>query len=398
MAELKPGWRRVKFGDVVRLNKETCKDPAAEGLERYVGLEHLEPGDLRVRSWGNIADGTTFTNRFRPGHVLFGKRRAYQRKVAVVSFDGVCSGDIYVLESKDRHVLLPELLPFLCQTDAFFDHAVGTSAGSLSPRTNWGSLAAYQFALPPLDEQERLVRVLSASAATEERIAELVQANEVLLQSATDEHMRRIQDQAVPISMLVENLVLCRPQDGNHGGRHPKACDYVEDGVPFLMASDIRRGVVDLRDCKRISRELAGSLRADFRATNGDILLTHKGTLGESAVLDGLAEPYAMLTPQVTYYRVKDTSRLVPRFLLFALRSSDFRRQLEAHGRQSTRAFVSIAAQAKLEVPWPSPGHQDRVASDLQAISQSLDLAMTRQRAMKQISKALLELALAGAT
>ena len=80
--------------------------------------------------------------------MLFGKRRAYQRKVAVADFDGVCSGDIYVFETKDAKVLLPELLPFICQTDAFFDHAVGTSAGSLSPRTNWSQLSNYSLSLP----------------------------------------------------------------------------------------------------------------------------------------------------------------------------------------------------------------------------------------------------------
>ena len=125
---LKSGWLRVKFGDVVRLSKARSQDPLADGIERYVGLEHLEPGDLRIRSWGSVADGVTFTSVFQPGQVLFGKRRAYQRKVAVADFSGGCSGDIYVLETKDAQVLLPELLPFICQTDAFFDHAVGTSA------------------------------------------------------------------------------------------------------------------------------------------------------------------------------------------------------------------------------------------------------------------------------
>ena len=159
MAEkyLKPGWRKVKFGEVVRLSKARCADPLAEGIERYVGLEHLEPGDLRIRSWGNVADGVTFTSMFKAGDVLFGKRRAYQRKVAVADFTGVCSGDIYVLETQDAGVLLPELLPFICQTDAFFEHAVGTSAGSLSPRTNWTSLMAYEFLLPPIEEQRRIV-------------------------------------------------------------------------------------------------------------------------------------------------------------------------------------------------------------------------------------------------
>lgn len=68
----KPGWRRVKFGDVVQLSKARCADPLADGVERYVGLEHLEPGDLRIRSWGNVADGVTFTSVFKPGQVLFG--------------------------------------------------------------------------------------------------------------------------------------------------------------------------------------------------------------------------------------------------------------------------------------------------------------------------------------
>ncbi len=158
----KAHWTRVAFGDVVRLSKARTKDPEAEGYERVVGLEHIDPGDLRIRRWADIADGTTFTSVFKPGQVLFGKRRAYQRKVAVADFAGVCSGDIYVLEPSSD-ALMPELLPFICQTDAFFDHAVGTSAGSLSPRTNWKSLASFEFMLPPLQEQSRLLEVLVAA-------------------------------------------------------------------------------------------------------------------------------------------------------------------------------------------------------------------------------------------
>ena len=148
-AGLSNGWTRVAFGDVVQLSQDRVDEPEADGFSATSVCEHIESGDLRIRRWGNIADGTTFTSVFRPGQVLFGKRRAYQRKIAVADFGGVCSGDIYVLEPRNAK-LLPELLPFICQTDAFFAHAVGTSAGSLSPRTNWNSLAAYEFALPPL--------------------------------------------------------------------------------------------------------------------------------------------------------------------------------------------------------------------------------------------------------
>jgi type I restriction enzyme S subunit len=153
----------VKFADVVRLNTDRTADPASAGIDRFVGLEHIEPENLHIRSWGLVADGTTFTSTFKRGQVLFGKRRAYQRKVAVADFDGVCSSDIYVFESKDPNVLLPELVPFICQSEGFYDYAVKTSAGSLSPRTNWSHLANYEFPLPPVDEQRRIADLLWAA-------------------------------------------------------------------------------------------------------------------------------------------------------------------------------------------------------------------------------------------
>ena len=154
-------WTRVRFGDVVENANETERSPAEAGIDRFIAMEHLEPGSLHVREWGNVADGTTFTRRCRPGQVLFGKRRAYQRKVAVAEFDAVVSGDIYVLAPNDDR-LIPGLLPFLCLSERFFQHAVGTSAGSLSPRTNWSSLASFEFDLPSLDQQRRIAEILWA--------------------------------------------------------------------------------------------------------------------------------------------------------------------------------------------------------------------------------------------
>lgn len=205
----KAGWTRVAFGDVVRLSKARVADPEAAGIERVVGLEHIEPGDLRIRRWGDVADGTTFTTVFKPGQVLFGERRAYQRKVAVADFEGVCSGDIYVLEpANDR--LMPELLPFLCQTDAFFDHAVGTSAGSLSPRTNWTSLASFEFLLPPIQEQARLVEVLIAAQDSSENMLGLIEATRVAQIAAFEELLRRAD--AKPVSL--GSLMTASPRNG----------------------------------------------------------------------------------------------------------------------------------------------------------------------------------------
>lgn len=234
---LKPGWQRVKFGDVVRLSKARSQDPLADGIERYVGLEHLEPGDLRIRSWGNVADGVTFTSVFQPGQVLFGKRRAYQRKVAVADFSGVCSGDIYVLETKDAQVLLPELLPFICQTDAFFDHAVGTSAGSLSPRTNWTSLAGFEFMLPPMDEQTSLVQVLRGFEEAIESAQTISAAAETLRRSLMIDHFEAVHSDRRKVSEIGKWYSGGTPARGNSA--------YWNGPIPWVSPKDMKLAELD---------------------------------------------------------------------------------------------------------------------------------------------------------
>jgi hypothetical protein len=140
----KSAWKRVAFGDVVRNANETIRNLDAAGIGRIIAMEHLDPGELKISRWGSTEDGTTFTRRVRPGQTLFGKRRAYQRKVAFAEFDAICSGDIYTFEA-DETQILGEFLPVLVQSNEFFDHALGTSAGSLSPRTNWRDLASFEF-------------------------------------------------------------------------------------------------------------------------------------------------------------------------------------------------------------------------------------------------------------
>lgn len=163
MQSLKPGWKMVKFGDVVTNANLVERNPEENGVTRIVGLEHIDPENLHIHRWNNISEGTSFTRKFVLGQTLFGKRRAYQRKVAYAKFTGICSGDILTFEPKDRNILLPELLPFICQSDAFFSHALDTSAGSLSPRTSWTALKNFSFPLPPLEEQKRLAELLWAA-------------------------------------------------------------------------------------------------------------------------------------------------------------------------------------------------------------------------------------------
>lgn len=151
----------ITFGEIANEMRVSSKEPLAEGITRFVGLENIESGNLKIKSWGNVADGTTFTKTFQPGDVLFGKRRAYLKKAAVADFGGLCSGDILVLRAKEE-IILPELFPYYASADAFFEHAVSTSAGSLSPRTKWKDLAKFKFSIPHLKMQGKIFGVFKS--------------------------------------------------------------------------------------------------------------------------------------------------------------------------------------------------------------------------------------------
>lgn len=159
--DLNMEYQEVKFGDICREVKLTTKDPIADGYDKYIGLEHLDSGSLKIKRWGLIAeDNPSFTRVFKKGHILLGKRRCYLKKAAVAEFDGICSGDIIVIEA-NADIITKELLPFIIQKDNFWEYAVKNSSGSLSPRTKFSALANYKISLPSLDIQNEQVNILS---------------------------------------------------------------------------------------------------------------------------------------------------------------------------------------------------------------------------------------------
>lgn len=192
----KHNWNRVPVERAVHCVEEHDKNPLKNGLSNFVGLENLDGDSLKIIDFGKIEDGTTFTKTFQKGDVLFGKRRAYLRKVAVSDFDGICSGDILVFRAKEKEIL-PALLPYYVSSDSFINHAISTSAGSLSPRTKWRDLAIYEIPLPPLDEQERIVELFQSIEGA------------ILHAEGQERNLRRL------CKSLIDGLISDKPSFGN---------------------------------------------------------------------------------------------------------------------------------------------------------------------------------------
>ncbi|HGF7510033.1 TPA: restriction endonuclease subunit S [Vibrio cholerae] len=191
------------------------------------------------------------------------------------------------------------------------------------------------------------------------------------------------------VQELVVLGIIEKPLDGNHGGIHPKSSDYVESGIPFVMASDLINGHVDTVNCKFISEEQAKTLRKGF-AKEGDVLLSHKATIGRTAIVGKLDTEFVVLTPQVTYYRVKDRSKLNPQYLKYYFDSAAFQTLFEQWaGGGSTRLYLGITGQMKLPIELPDVNTQNLIVDVVNSFDQKITLNRQINQTLEQMAQTL---------
>lgn len=195
--------------------------------------------------------------------------------------------------------------------------------------------------------------------------------------------------QVATIDELVKQKIIAKPLDGNHGGIHPKASDYIESGVPFVMASDLAGGRVDLIDCKFISEEQASGLRKGI-AKAGDVLLSHKATIGRTAIVQDSKHDFIMLTPQVTYYRVIN-SRALSNIYLKAYFDSRFFQSILGlwAGAGSTRAYLGITGQLKLPIILPPIEIQNEISGQVHALNKKVNLNNEINQTLEEMAQAI---------
>ena len=191
------------------------------------------------------------------------------------------------------------------------------------------------------------------------------------------------------VEQLVADGVLHRPMDGNHGEQHPKVADYVSEGIPFIMANDLVQGRINYDDCNFITKKQADGLRKGF-AKPGDVLVTHKATIGRTALVGDEANPYIMLTPQVTYYRIRNPEVLDKRYLRHYFDSSLFQQTLSMWaGAGATRAYLGITGQGKLPVVIPPISKQRKIAAILTAYDDLIEVNKRRTALLEKMAEEL---------
>jgi type I restriction enzyme S subunit len=373
-------WPKVRFGDVVRDVKATV-DRETTDLTRFIAGEHMGSEDLHLRTWGDINGdylGPAFHRSFRKGQVLYGSRRTYLKKVAVASFDGICANTTFVLESQNPDVLLPELLPFIMLTDAFTQHSIRESKGSINPYINWKDIAKYEFPLPPKDEQRRIADLLWAADECVEHWKLIHSQCDALRRLLLHRCMRGQESagskRATTLGDLPRSwniLAIAEAGEVQLGRQRSPAYQTGEFTRPYLRVANVFDGFLKLDDV--LDMDFNARDYATFALKPGDILLNEgqsRELVGRCAIYNGEIDGCCF---QNTLIRFRAKSGVHPRYAFYFLQHLFYSGEFAAVARQTTSiAHLGAERFCKLEMAIPPPDEQERLVRVLDAIGQTV--------------------------
>jgi len=360
-------WQRVKFSDFAQNVNDRVDDPQTAGVDRYVGLEHLDPGSMTVNRWGSPDQVEATKLRFKSGDVIFGRRRAYQKKVARADFAGICSAHAMVLRAKTESID-PDFLPVFLSSDCFLDRAIQISVGSLSPTVNWKTLSVQEFDLPPLDQQRRIADLLWTVEKYLDSLAIRARALADLLGAQREEGVWGSSHEEKALSAVVESC--------EYGTSERCVTDAAEERTPVLRIPNVVTGKVTLQDLKYLPRAVSASdssavVSGDFLVvrTNGNPDYVGAGALVPS--LDGVF----LYASYLLRIRV-DPSILKPEFLDAGWKAQTMRRQLVPYIRSSAGNYnLSASSLLSRKFPVPSIEVQRAICSGIRDTETALDAA-----------------------
>ena len=379
-----------RFDQMAVQVKDKIDNPAEADVDRYVGLEHIDPESLKIRRWGETTDVESSKIIFKSGDIIFGKRRAYQRKLAVADFDGICSAHAMVLRPK-THVVLEEFLPFFMQSDIFMDRAVKISVGGLSPTINWSDIAKEEFALPPLEEQRRIAGVLQAASNLGNHLFSCIDAVDRMISALSFSTFSCLHnDERVPkrslgelLSVDISNGIFRKRKQFGSGTCLINVTDvYIDFEVP---TSDLERVPADQGEYE------------SFSARPGDVIFNRS-----SLVLNGIG--HACLVPDTEEKLVfechlmrarPNPNEIDSRFLAHYALSPHGRQHLLSRAQTTTMTTIGQGDIREMVIPCPDLTTQRQIASHLDQLYSAKRELTDRQRHLFDFARMNAETALA---
>jgi len=387
---VKSSWKPIRFEKIASKISETV-DPGSTTLNTYIGLEHIDAEDIHIRRSGTPDDVSGGKLKCYPGDVIFGKRRAYQRKAAIVDFEGICSAHAFVFRANPE-IIDPKLFPFFLHSDQFMHRMVDISVGGLSPTINWGDLKKQEFLLPPKDQQAQLAELLWAMDEVIERHEQLLIINKNFLESNLNSlvfgqygysKMKKTKIGEIPDKWNLKKLGdLClKIGDGIH-----KTPEYVEDSEYLFVNGN---NLIDNKITKTESTKCVSY--SEFEKYNkklalGSILLSINGTIGNLAFYQG---EDVVFGKSVAYMSVNE-KELDPLFLYYLLQTNKIKTFYERELTGSTISNLSLKTIRSTPIPLPSISEQKNISQKVKLLFESGEAVSKTNVTSKALQKSLI--------
>jgi type I restriction enzyme, S subunit len=388
---MKKGWERKKLGEVCAFDK-------AQGIHRglpYVGLEHIESHSARFIGSTAPQSVRSSTFRFSHEHVLYGRLRPYLNKALAPDFEGHCSTEIFPL--KPCRELSREYLLYWLLSDATCECINATCTGARMPRAQMNEVLAFDFPLPPLAEQRRIVGILDeafAGLATAQAHAEKnLQNARALFESHLNNVFSKKGEGWVekPLTNLCEFF---------GDGDWVESKDQSSEGIRLVQTGNVGEGV--FKDRAEKARYISEATFKRLRCTEifeGDCLISRlPDPVGRSCILPNIGE--RMITAvDCTIVRFK-RAQLFPKLFNLYSQSTGYIGAVAKQCTGTTRSRISRTNLGLIPVPVPPLPEQTRIIAHLDALSAETRrlaaLYESKLSALAELKKSLLHRAFAG--
>jgi type I restriction enzyme S subunit len=378
----KSTWITYRFDQLAQKVSETV-DPKTTDLEIYVGLEHLDRESIHLKRKGVPSDVSGGKLKCYPGDVIFGKRRAYQRKAAIVDFEGICSAHAFVLRAIPE-VMNPMLFPFFLHSDLFMHCAVDISVGGLSPTINWGQLKEQEFLLPPKDQQAQLAKLLWAMDEVIENEKEVLEKLKLSYQVEIEKSVPRNTQEY----WILGDVIKTRK------GVTYKSSDYSdkENGLPLLNLKSIERGggfnTEGIKYYKGVCKE-------SHFAKNDDLIIACTDITREGKVVGFPLHPSVyqnkrmLFTMDLVAIEISD-SNLLRDYLYYVLKAGWVHWILFAYSPGTTVLHLDLTGMKKIKFPKYSIEEQRTIVIKLRSFEESITNVETKIGSSSALQKSLI--------
>ena len=353
--------RTFRFDEIAYNSTQKVK-PTEADKEHYIGLEHIDGECLYISRWGSDVAPIGEKLVMRKGDILFGKRRAYQRKVAIAPIDGIFSAHGLVLRPKED-VVDKDYFPFFMSSNQFLDRAVQISVGGLSPTINWKDLARQEFTLPSLSEQKVLADKLWAAYRVKESYKKLLAATDDMLKAKFSEMFG--ENYKVPLHTVCATLI---------DGDWIESKDQSNTGVRLIQTGNI--GVGDFKNKEDKSRFITQETFERLNCTEifpGDVLISRlPDPIGRACILPKYIGK-AITAVDCTIIRLND--KMLPEFFIANTLSNYYNQQILSGIKGTTRLRISRRDLSLINIlcpPLPLQKQFAEIATQAEATKESL--------------------------